>query len=208
MEAEDCPHVLVERAQAGDRDAFGELSGKYRDRLGSFIRKQTGARLRHRLEVEDVLQETFTRAFQALERFQWQEGDSFFRWLSRIAERVILEGARGQERDPQLGLTSEIRRSEASPSRLLRRDERFDRFQKAIECLSPEHREVILLARIDGLKVKEIAERMGRSPDAIKQLLSRGLKKLKLAFGETESLHLPDRRLSDEGVIGGDGQGS
>ena len=55
---------------------------------------------------------------------------------------------------------------------------------------------------IEGLKIKEIAERMNRSPAAVKQLLSRALVKLKASFGETESLHLPDRELRGEGGEG------
>jgi RNA polymerase sigma factor (sigma-70 family) len=70
--------------------------------------------------------------------------------------------------------------------------------QRALESLSPDHREVILLARVEGLSMKEIAERLHRSPNAVVQLLWRALKKLRDAFGETESLHLPPRRLSEK----------
>ncbi|MBN1419388.1 MAG: sigma-70 region 4 domain-containing protein, partial [Planctomycetes bacterium] len=62
----------------------------------------------------------------------------------------------------------------------------------------PEYREAIRLARIEGLKVKEIAERLGKSPGAVKHLLARGLKELRRRFGETESFHLPDRNLRME----------
>jgi DNA-directed RNA polymerase specialized sigma24 family protein len=55
------------------------------------------------------------------------------------------------------------------------------------------------MARIERLSIGQIAERMGRSPDAVKQLLSRALKQLRQSFGNTESLHLPtDRRLGSE----------
>ena len=49
------------------------------------------------------------------------------------------------------------------------------------------------MSRIEGLRIGEIAERTGRSVDAVKQLLLRGLRSLKRNFGDTESLHLPDR---------------
>jgi len=77
----------------------------------------------------------------------------------------------------------------------LRREERFAQLQRALDGLGPEDREVILLARIQGLPLKEIATRMGRSHAAVAQLLSRALRKLKRSFGDTESLHLPDRSL-------------
>ena len=86
-----------------------------------------------------------------------------------------------------------------SPSKNLRRNERFDRLKDSLESLSPEHREVILLMRIEGLPVEEVAKRMNRSPKATRQLLWRALKDLRESFGDTESLGLPERRLGEEG---------
>ena len=77
----------------------------------------------------------------------------------------------------------------------MRKGERFDRLERAIGQLSPEHREVIRLARIEGLKVAEISKRMGRTPGAIHQLLARAMDQLKRHFGDTASLSLPDRAL-------------
>jgi DNA-directed RNA polymerase specialized sigma24 family protein len=69
--------------------------------------------------------------------------------------------------------------------------------------LKTDEREAVTLSRIEGLKMKEIAERMGRSPAAVKMLLFRGLKQLKKSFGDTESLHLPERSL-DPGEVNHD----
>ena len=73
------------------------------------------------------------------------------------------------------------------------------RLQAAMERLSADHRQVIRLARIEKLPFKEIASRMKRSPGAVKLLLVRALRELKRGFGDTESLHLPDRKLGSEG---------
>ena len=91
------------------------------------------------------------------------------------------------ESDPVLG--------DPSPSRSLRREERFERLQKALDALPPDYREVVVLARLKGLKMKEIAARMERSVFSVTHLLSRALDSLKGAFGDTESLGLPPRRL-------------
>ena len=77
-----------------------------------------------------------------------------------------------------------------SPSRSLRRRERLDRLQAALDALSPDHRQVIVLARLKGLRMTEIAERMERSPNAVALLLARALAKLRESFGDTESLPL------------------
>jgi len=55
-----------------------------------------------------------------------------------------------------------------------------------------------MLVRIEGLQIKEAAERMNRTPKAVAHLLARALKQLKERFGDTESLHLPPRRLRKE----------
>ena len=78
------------------------------------------------------------------------------------------------------------------------REERFDRLEEALKSLSPDYQKVILLARVERLHLDEVAERMGRSRGAVRQLLWRALHELKNVFGETESLHLPPRSLNSE----------
>ena len=70
--------VLVERAQAGDKKAFGLLVEKYHRKLGRLV----GRLVRDQTEVEDVVQEAFIKAYRALHNFR---GDSaFYTWLYRI----------------------------------------------------------------------------------------------------------------------------
>ena len=80
----------------------------------------------------------------------------------------------------------------------MRRNERFDRLQGAIDSLSGDSREVVFLTRIEGLTLKQAAERMGRSHEAVKKLFWRALKQLRKLMTDTESLHLPDRELKRE----------
>ncbi|MBI4582659.1 MAG: sigma-70 region 4 domain-containing protein [Planctomycetes bacterium] len=60
---------------------------------------------------------------------------------------------------------------------------------------------MILLSRVEGLKIKEVARLMNRSESAAKNLLFRALRELKSSFGDTESLNLPDRRLGESNDI-------
>jgi DNA-directed RNA polymerase specialized sigma24 family protein len=87
----------------------------------------------------------------------------------------------------------------AAPTSLLtrlRRGERLERLRAAIAHLKPEQRQAIELARLEGLKIQEIAARLGKSPGAVKQLLARALDNLRASFGDTESLGLPDAPIS------------
>ena len=195
--------ALVERAQRNDPKAFEALVACHRDELEQLIRCRIGTTLRGSVEVDDVFQETLTWAFRSLPSFRWQGEGSFGRWLAGIAGHAILKAARRERRGRPLELVRDVPAPGVSPSTALRRTERFERLEAALAKLSPDHRQVILLARIEGLAVREIAQRMERSEDAVMQLISRALKKLKQGFGETESWTLPDRALESE--AGADG---
>jgi RNA polymerase sigma-70 factor (ECF subfamily) len=188
---------LVEKAQAGDREAFQQLVTTHEARLRSTVEIQV-QRSGNIAEADEVVQETLVQAFQSVRRFDWQGEESFFQWLCGIARNVILRIARSSRRDRKLLVPERLPASVASPSRVLRREERLDRLQQALSKLPPDYREVLRLSRLERLKVKEIAQRLGRSEHAVKHLMARAMKELRATFGDTESLHLPDRPLDLE----------
>jgi len=202
-EPETSTFTLVQEAKRGDRKALGRLFDHFEPRLKAVLRDLLGDRLKRETAIDDLLQETYTRACESIDRFEWRDEDSFLRWLSVIARNVVLEAARREKMSPGTLPEQDPCASGLSPTRKLQRQERFDRLQEAIKCLRPDHRQVILLARLEKLPLKEVASRMGRSHDAVRQLLRRALQELKQNFGDTESLGLPPRRLTE-----GPGHGS
>jgi RNA polymerase sigma-70 factor, ECF subfamily len=190
--------ALVERAKAGDRAAFDEIAGWFQLRLRSLIEHQLGKTVRQAVEVDDVVQETLLRAFRSLGTFTWRDEQGFFRWLSTISRHVVLELAAEGRKAAVVLLEADLTAGDPSLSKIERRKERFARLEKAVGALSSDHRQVILLARVEGLAVKEIARRMNRSPNAVSQLLLRALQDLRRIFGDTESLGLPDLNLNTE----------
>ncbi len=182
--------ALIARAKTGDRSAFDELIVLYQPSLQAVIHKRLGAALKPQAGVDDILQETYLRAFLAIDRFEWQGEGSFFRWLSGIAVKVILEIANREKHTGSVPLDLEIPARESSPSKVLQREERYRRFEKAIASLSPDYRDVLRLVRLEGLSVTEVAKQLNRSPHAVSQLLLRALKKLRQSFKRTGSLRL------------------
>ena len=199
MKEHDRTEHLVRTAQAGDQEAFATLFERFRDRLRPWIESRIALRLGPRLDVEEILQETFFRALEARGRFTWQGEGSFHSWLCGIARNVLFKAGRRAEKDRRLQTGDDRAARDTSPSRKAVRNERFDRLAESLKRLRPDYREVLHLARIDGLKTDEIARRMGRSQSAVKHLIARALKKLRKEFGDTESLHLPPRSLEVEG---------
>ena len=135
------------------------------------------------------------RAFPAVARFEERHADSFFLWLSGFAVNVVRELVRVETRRAAAPLAVDVAGDALSPSHGQRRHECFER---ALDLLTPAHRQVIILARLEKIPISEIAARMERSPAAVSQLLMRALKNLKEVFGDTESLHLPARSLLED----------
>ena len=202
MAEQDATQILVDRAKSGDRTAFDELVGKFRARLHETVQSWTRFRIRPLLDVQEVLQETFIRAFQSIGDFESTHDDAFFRWLCGIAKRALAQAAQDHRKVKEKQATTNfggVANGGPTQSQALRRNERFDRLEHSLEKLRPEHRQVLILSRIKGLTVKEIADQMDRSPRTVKYFLACALRELKKHFGDTESFHLPDRQLETGG---------
>ncbi len=180
---------LIERVQRGDRDAFTPLFEKYRPRLAVLIHYRMGPQLRASFEDDDVLQEVFLEAFRQLEHFTYRSPGSFFRWISRIAEHVIVDSARYAGRDKRAGERLPLR-SESNPggvepvdaktpSLLFAEREALSLLIQRLDALPEQYRQAILLAKIEGLTTKEIAEKLGKSREAASLLVHRAVKQFR-----------------------------
>jgi RNA polymerase sigma-70 factor, ECF subfamily len=200
---------LVERARAGDRSAFEALAGAAREGVKGAILSSLAPELRPRIDPEEILQETMLQALQAIGRFEWQGEGSFQAWISGIARNVVQTAIRKRRPSIPLEIAVNVPAADASPSRRAMREERFERLEASFKGLPEAYRTVLTLARLEGLPMNEVAARMGRSPEATRQLLVRALRKLRSRLGHTESIHLPDRRLGGESPgSGGGGDGT
>ncbi len=190
----DTSTALLRRARAGSSEALGKLLTRSAPKLLALIRLRLGPSLRPRLESRDILQSTLLKALQKLGSFRGEGGASLLAWLARIAENEIRDQAdyHGRERrdagksvsfDEAPGLAEMAQRVRSATSRIAL-DEQVLRLERALESLRPEHREVIVLRKLEELSFEEIGFRLGRSPDASRMLLARGLAALTLALGE------------------------
>jgi len=155
---------LVQQARGGDREAFRTLVERYQHKVTALA---TGM-LRNRDDALDVVQDTFTKAYQSLDRFKGES--SFYTWLYRITLNQCIDHQRRTARMPSAPLES-AETPEESPTINAARDdaERDDplqrvhesevgqRIRQAISELTPEHRAVILLREVEGLSYEEIS---------------------------------------------------
>ena len=154
---------LVQRARGGDRDAFRELVERYQRKITALALGM----LRNREDALDIVQETFTKAYQNLPRFK---GDAaFYTWVYRIAYNLCVDQQRRTAKDPQLTLDADEdgRPAHPLPAGELQPDEPFARardaeiarrVRTAIRELTPDHQAVILLRELEGLSYAEISQ--------------------------------------------------
>lgn len=199
------PTELFARSTQGDRSALESLIGRYLPRLHAFVRIRMGADLRGREDSLDLVQSVCGELIEHQDLFAFQGEAQFRGWLFKSALNKIREKYRfhhRERRDPRReaaqpgssGGSSQLDRAFAqlpSPSMDLAGRERVAAIEAALDRLSPAVREAIVLTRIVGMTSREAGAELGKSPAAVRKLLSRGL--LQLA----EELAAGSRLLTD-----------
>jgi RNA polymerase sigma-70 factor (ECF subfamily) len=162
---------LVARARDGDRDAFEQLVLLYADRLYAVVLRVSG----NRDEAEEVVQETFLRAWRSLHRFEGRS--QFFTWLYRIG---INEARRGHERRkvrPQLApladAAAEIPDERDAPHARAQTHELRLALERAILALPLDYRMPLVLRDVEGLSTAQAAAVMDLGEAAFKSRLHR-----------------------------------
>ena len=180
---------LLEQAQSGNRDAINRAFEKYQRRLAVLVHFKLSDRARSFAEVDDVVQETFLRAFRDIDHFHYQGPGSFLRWLSAIADHAIVDRVRYQGRERRAGDEIPFRSASnpagpepvdtKTPSRLLAQQEAVERLLTRLSALPEDYRKAILMAKIEGLSTAEMAVALGKSREAVALLVFRAVKRFR-----------------------------
>jgi len=169
---------LVAKAQGGDAQAFTELVNRYERKIYRLAKHIT----QNDEDAEDVLQETFLKAYEHLSGFQ---GNSkFYTWIVRIAVNEALMKLRKRNGDRTVPLdepvdtgeemvTREIAVWEDNPEQRYSREELQQLLDNAVDSLKPDFRTFFVLRDIEELSTEETAETLGISVPAVKSRLLR-----------------------------------
>ncbi len=167
--------LMIEAAQK-DPARFAELYEDNFERVYAFIVR----RVRDRDETEDLTSEVFQRALANLPRFEWR-GVPFAVWLFRIAANLIADRSKGGERDVPLEDRVE-ERVQTDFEEL----ERHARLFRLVASLPPNQCLVINMRFGEEKSIRQIAQQLGRSEGAVKQLQFRALKNLRAMMDESD----------------------
>jgi RNA polymerase sigma-70 factor (ECF subfamily) len=192
---------LVSLARGGDDSALGRLLEHYRPYLTLLARLQIGRRLRSKAGASDVVQEAFLEAHRNFSRFRGGTAAELDGWLRAILAShlavLFRRYLRTKGRDVRLErqLAAELEESSrvldhglmaawSSPSRTSERQEQALLLAAALAKLSLDYQDVIILRHMEGLTFPEVAQRMGRTVDSVKNLWPRALLRLKALLGD------------------------
>jgi RNA polymerase sigma-70 factor (ECF subfamily) len=181
---------LVERFKRGETEAFSLIFRKYHRRLAVLVHYKMSSELRGAVEVDDILQEVFLAAAQDMGNFTYQSPGSLMAWLSRISDHVVVDAVRYQNRGKRHAEEMLRFRSESNPagpepvdsetpSQVFARTENMQILLKKLDALPVEYREMILLAKFEGLTTKEISDRVKKSRESVALTLHRALKRFR-----------------------------
>ena len=174
--------TLIRSIQAGDLQAFESLVRRYQRQVANLIYVTMGGRD----DVEDIAQEVFIRVYRSLPKFKFDA--SFFSWLYRITMNLCIDEIRKRKIRRVLSLDylteDTLEKSRKSKDYTMASDsvlteEKRQVIQSALQRLTPEHREVLVLREYQDLSYNEIAETLDLQLEAVKSRIFRARMELK-----------------------------
>lgn len=182
---------LISQTLDGQTAAFGVLVRKYQDRLfNSMVHL-----LRNRSDAEDVVQDAFLQALRKLDTFQ---GNSqFYTWLFRIARNTAISKLRRKKPTVSLESTASEQRLDfpddgPTPSTEMERRERQTGLMRAMDQLSGEHREILILREMEEQNYETISEILDLPVGTVRSRLHRARSQLKELLMRNENDGQPE----------------
>jgi len=173
---------LVERAQAGERDALEELYLIHFDRIYSYLHMTVG----NRHDAEDLTTQTFLKMLESIGRFRWQAAP-FSAWLFRIAHNLSMDHFRANRRwQPEEEVPEPPGSAERSAEDEALQSIGRQSMMSLIDTLSPEQQQVLTLKFVFNFPNGDVATILEKSEGAIKSLQHRALVSLQKQIAPDE----------------------
>jgi RNA polymerase sigma-70 factor (ECF subfamily) len=159
----------VKRAQAGDKTVWDEWFEEYYRPLFRY----SYLRLRSRSEAEDAVSQVFVEAYRGLDRYK-HTGRPLLAWLYRIAHNVVFDRLKAESRRLEAAEDIDLVLGEGPEAKIISID-----LLNAIDALTPEQRDVIILRYFMAMSSLEVGALLGKKQPAVFSLQSRALASLR-----------------------------
>lgn len=174
---EETEPSLVARAVARDPDAFGQLYNLYFERVYRYARLKLG----NAADAEDVTAAVFLSAWRTIDRFTPKHESSFAGWLFRLAHNALVDRYRRSR--PVVSLDTALddgaAQSLAGPEAAMEWHLTLLDLHQALQQLTEEQREVVLLRFVEGLSAREVGDIMGKQEGTVRGLQFRAIEALR-----------------------------
>lgn len=172
--------MLVAQFKSGNQKAFDELMKRYERKIFGYLLRS----VRNYEDAEELTLEVFFKAYRALG--SWEPKAKFTTWLYTIASNLSIDYHRSKARQPvyiledEEAIETKLVASDISsnPEKQLEDKERGRLIRNAVDELSAKQKTVFMLARYEGMQIKEVAETLGMAEGTVKIHLHRAIKKL------------------------------
>lgn len=160
---------LVRQAVDGNQQAFTQLYDEHFDRIYRYIY----FRVSNQAEAEDLTQEVFLKALQAIGSYKWRDLP-FAAWLFRIAHNQVIDHVRKRSKQKKAPLEEAAAVSVEDPVAMSEHKSEIEELTSAVKELPSAQQEVISLRFISGLPIAEVAKTLGKSEGTVKALQFNG----------------------------------
>lgn len=211
------PVELIVRAKAGQTEALGELCALYRNYLRMVVRSGLGARLREKVELSDVVQETLVEVVRQFPQFTGHNEAALVGWMRRLVSQKLADLGRYHNRAKRAGgvaplpldgpagigdsgespnpgqaarLVDLLALSQTSPSEAAGNREMTVLLADALADLPEQESQVLWMYHVEGLSFEGIGERLGVSRKVARGIWAKGLKSVKRKLEEPPGGHL------------------
>lgn len=175
--------TLVARAIRRDREAFAALYELYFERIYRYARLKVG----DQAEAEDITAAVFLNAWRAVDRFSPQGENAFLAWLFRLTHNALIDRYRRQRNVGSLDAVDESAlplEAHFNPEAMLEWQVTVDELQHALQALTEEQREVVLLRFVEGLSAREVGEIMGKQEGTVRGMQFRAIEALRRVLSQ------------------------
>ncbi|MBN1270920.1 MAG: sigma-70 family RNA polymerase sigma factor [Candidatus Aminicenantes bacterium] len=174
-------HMNIMLAKEGNPEAFRQLYDRHGDRIYRIAYRQTGSRA----DAEDIMQDTFIKAFKSLRTFRFSPEHTFSSWINTICLNCALDHFRKQRRKhrhDQLSLSDmpqELPSANPSPEDSTEQKQVGESIRRALSILSPKQRLVFEMRFTQHMDIKDIAQTLRCSQSNVKTQIFRAQRKLR-----------------------------
>jgi RNA polymerase sigma-70 factor (ECF subfamily) len=172
---------LVHRAQSGDAEAFGKLYERYADPIYRYIY----SRVTVEAEAEDLTEAVFLKAFTAIGQYR-EKGHPYSAYLYRVAKNTLTDHWRERKTTLPLEDAEEVKAQDPVLDDQMIQFEQRTQLSEAITQLPEDYQEVIRLRVLLGMSTRQTAWWLQRSEGAVRVLLHRALKALRMDLEENQ----------------------